>query len=139
MRVIIRITLFSFLLQPNSTYGQGSNVVNHHIVKENETAYRISLNNQVPLDSLRIWNNLDSNTTIEIGQILIISQPNLSAILHDTLVTYTPLFSELTTNNPKLSLKKKLSNLFKQSNHVLKVFVFINLSFILSLIFLFGL
>ena len=136
---MIWIMIPSFLLHPNSTYGQESNVVNHHKIKENETAYRISLNNQVPLDSLRIWNNLDSNTTIEIGQILIISQPNLSAILHDTLVTYTPLFSELTTNNPKLSLKKKLSNLFKQSNHVLKVFVFINLSFILSLIFLFGL
>lgn len=139
MRVIIRITLFSFLLQPNSTYGQESNEVNHHKIKENEAAYKISLNNQALLDSLRIWNNLDSNTTVEIGQILIISQPNQSTVLHDTLVTYTPLFSEPTTNNPKLSLKKKLSNLFKQSNHVLKVFVFINLSFILSLIFLFGL
>lgn len=138
MRKFICITIFCFFLQINNIQGQESNVVNHHIVKESETAYRISSNNHIPLDSLMAWNNIDSNGTIEIGQILIISQPKQDVvILQETAITYTPLLSEPTKDKSKLSAKAKIYDLFKQTNHVLKVFIFVNLFFVFTSIVLF--
>ena len=45
-----------------------------HTVKKNETLYRISVNNKVSVDNIKLWNKLKSNT-ISIGQKLWIVPP----------------------------------------------------------------
>ncbi len=45
-----------------------------HIVKKNETLYRISVNNKVSVDNIKLWNKLKSNT-ISVGQKLWITPP----------------------------------------------------------------
>ena len=43
------------------TYGQNTPHFFYHIVKGNETAYQISQNFKVPIDSIKKWNYLDKN------------------------------------------------------------------------------
>src|ERR1035437_6325025 len=55
------------------TYGQKAPSSNYHIVKSYENVFRISLHYKVPVDSIQIWNNLNQNYTIRVGQKLIVS------------------------------------------------------------------
>ena len=106
-----------------------------HIVKKNENAYRISLNNNVPLDSLKIWNNLDSNFSIEIGQELILSQPIKEVILHDTVRIPTPLLSGIFNDEPKIPRIESMISCYKGSNFFLQAFMIVNIVFVISSVF----
>ena len=86
MRTFAFFTSFVFLvlLQINSIYGQETNDSTYHIVKKSENAYRISSNRKIPIDSLRLWNNLDHNYTITEGQILFVSRPEPEVFLNQS-------------------------------------------------------
>lgn len=55
------------------TYGQKAPSSNYHIVKSYENVFRISLHYKVSVDSIHIWNNLNQNYTVRVGQKLIVS------------------------------------------------------------------
>lgn len=111
--------------------GQKANLPTH-IVKKNENAYRISLNNNIPLDSLKIWNNLDSNFTIEIGQELIFSQPIKESILHDTVRISLPLLSEIFKDEPRIPIIENMVSCYRGSNFFLQAFMIVNILFVIS-------
>ncbi len=79
MRISLFISLFLIvlLIQNYSSGGQESNAVIYHTIKINENVYRISLRYNVPMDSIRIWNNLDLNYKVIEGMKLIIRLPHI--------------------------------------------------------------
>jgi LysM repeat protein len=71
---VIFITIFM-----QFTIASGQDVANYtvHTVIKGDNVFRISLRYEVPMDSIRQWNNLDPLYLITVGQKLIVSGRNL--------------------------------------------------------------
>jgi len=149
MRIFAFFTSFAFLvlLQINIIYGQETNDSTYHIVKKSENAYRISSNRSVPIDSLRLWNNLDHNYTITEGQILFVSRPEpevflnqsgLSFLKTDSIKTnyYSPTGSEPEESALNLKSREKIYVFYSKSTFIFKIFLFVNIFFLISSIVL---
>jgi LysM repeat protein len=52
----------------------------YHIVKDKENVFRLSLRYHVPIDSLVIWNKLNSSFLIKVGQQLVVTGPRPGTI-----------------------------------------------------------
>jgi len=62
--VYIPVFLLLLFVQSYFTYGQESSGFIYHIVKSGDNVFRISLYYNVPMDSIKSWNCLDSNYLI---------------------------------------------------------------------------
>lgn len=149
MRYIVCLigSVFLLFLQINSIYGQETNDSAYHVVSANETAYRISINHKIPLDSLKLWNNLDENYTISKGQILFILRPKpevflsesgLSFLQKDSIKTnyYSPVDSEPEKHTLNKTKTEKFYSFYIKSSFIFKIFLFLNLIFLISSILL---
>ena len=145
MRIFAFFTSFVFLafLQINSIFGQEANDSTYHIVKKSENAYRISSSRKIPIDSLRLWNNLDQNYTITEGQILFVSRPEpevflnqsgLKFLKNDSIKTnyYSPTGSEPEETAINFTSRQKIYAFYTKSTFIFKIFLFVNLFFLIS-------
>ncbi|EKD32201.1 MAG: hypothetical protein ACD_77C00154G0010 [uncultured bacterium] len=136
-----------FFFQINSIYGQETNDSAYHVVSANENAYRISINFKIPLDSLKLWNNLDENYTITKGQILFVLRPKPEVFLSESELSFlqkdsvkTNYYSSVDSEPEKHTLNKtiteKIYSFYKKSSFIFKIFLFLNLIFLISSILL---
>ena len=65
--------------QSNNQIGENSENIKIHEVGEKENVFRISLLYNVPIDSIKVWNNLDDEYTVSKGKKLTIHLPGFSA------------------------------------------------------------
>ena len=156
MKLIIKIPL------PHSTRGIHDGVISpgtaFHIVSGEENVFRISLRYHIPMDSIRVWNRLDANYTVRIGQRLIISNPALvypqvkdstlvqkldtlkidgNIKLNDSLKNaipsnYLPIMSETEQSYADSSFNRKVWFYYDKSGYVFRGIFFLNLFFLLS-------
>ena len=163
--VIKLLFVILFFVQFDCTYGQENDHYIYHIVNSGENIYRISLRYNLPPDSIRKWNNLDRNFTIRIGQRLFVSIRKSSATetkrspdnilvqipdtsgflikapLIDSLHTarqniFLPLYSELVKSGSQATFYDSVLYYYKRSGVLLRIILFLNLVFILSVIIL---
>ncbi|MDD4492702.1 MAG: HEAT repeat domain-containing protein, partial [Bacteroidales bacterium] len=129
--------------QTNSISGQETNDSTYHIVKKSENAYRISSSRKIPIDSLKLWNNLDQNYTITEGQILFVSRPEAEVFLNesglnfleaDSIKTnfYSPTGSQPEESTLNLKSREKIYGFYTKSTFIFKIFLFVNLFFLVS-------
>ena len=147
------------------TYGQKNTVFPYHFVSPNENVYRISLQYNVPVDSIRIWNNLDPAFTLITGQRLIISgqkfatitppaPPGLDLVQHTDTAggfknsaspdsmqltgqsAFLQLYSEPVEKDRERTFYDTILFYFHKSNFLFRIILLLNLVFILSVIFL---
>jgi len=124
------------LFQTNSIFAQETTDSSFHIVKENENLFRISLRYNLALDSLILWNNLDQDFKIEAGQKLIISKLISDSYNKDTKDYYPAFYSEPVEPSSFSGINENGRSFFNHSTFIFKVFIFINLYFFVSSIFL---
>ncbi|MHC1690338.1 MAG: HEAT repeat domain-containing protein [Bacteroidales bacterium] len=145
MRIFAFLSSFVFLvfLQVNSICGQEASDSTYHIVKKSENAYRISSSRKIPIDSLRLWNNLDQNYTITEGQILFVSRPEPEVFLNqsglnflnkDSIIVnyYSPTGSGQEETAQNLTYSQKIYSFYNKSTFIFKIFLFVNLFFLIS-------
>ncbi|HEY3389068.1 MAG TPA: LysM peptidoglycan-binding domain-containing protein, partial [Prolixibacteraceae bacterium] len=136
-----------------------------HLVKGNENLSQISLLYHLPVDSIRLWNNLGQNDTVSVGQRLIISGRNSgntfesgdkvrglglatgtsgnieNKLSPDSQVVvpkgdFLPVYSELEVKKEKSSFKDKILFLYHRSNYLIGIILLMNLFFFISAILL---
>ena len=78
--------LLAIFFQCYCTYGQEMSELAYHTVESNENVYRISLHYNVPVDSIRVWNNLDQYFRVTVGQRLIVSRQKISTPVEKTIL-----------------------------------------------------
>lgn len=136
------------LLQANSDlYCQESDDSAYHVVNDGETAYSISKKLKVHIDSLRHWNNLDENYTLDKNQILFVSRPKpevflsetgLSYLQEDSVKTnfYSPVVKEDKIVENQQSKSETIYDFYLRSTFIFKIFLFLNFAFLISSLFL---
>lgn len=132
-------------MQFSCIYGQETKDSTYHIVKKSENAYLVSFSRKIPIDSLRRWNNLDQNYTVTEGQILFVSRPEpevflsqsgLSFLQNDSIKYYLPTYSEPVKTAHQLTTSENRYAFYTKSTFVFKIFLFVNLFFLISSIVL---
>lgn len=134
-------------LQINRICGQETNDSAYHVVNANETAYRISIKHKIPLDSLKLWNNMDEDYTVTKGQILFVLRPKPEVFLSETGLSFlqkdsikTNYYSTEVSEPEKKTLNKtaieKLYAFYLRSSFIFKIFLLLNLVFLISSILL---
>ena len=133
---LLTSSVILLLFQTNSIFAQETTDSSFHIVKENENLFRLSLRYNLALDSLVLWNNLDQDFKIEAGQKLIISKLISDSYNKDTKDYYPAFYSEPVEPSSLSGINENGRSFFNNSTFIFKVFIFINLYFFVSSIFL---